>query len=91
MCSGFQVFQENAAPELFQVSEFVCAALYEPAQNPDVLGVTFAGEQTNFLGDVLRTLKFGTDVSTKKKVFSLVVGGRAAKYECVLRLSCISF
>jgi hypothetical protein len=52
--------------------------------------MTVAIEQPNFFCDEFRTFPFSADVSTEKKVFFLVVGGRTAKYQRVVRLSCTS-
>ena len=51
----------------------------------------FAVEKTYFRGDVLGTFPFSTDVSTEKKLLFFVVGRRAAKYQRILRMSCVPF
>jgi hypothetical protein len=52
--------------------------------------VTLPEEQTNFRRNVLCTFPLSADVSAEQEVLLLVVCGRAAKYERVLRLTCAS-
>src|SRR5207249_9268042 len=53
------------------------------------LGVFVAEKETDFLRDVLRIFKVGTDVRTNKQLLFLIGGGRATKNERLLRFASV--